>query len=124
MAYNDIKSIVALVALLIAGGIFGRRAYQLLWVNMRRGQPQPSSFFGHWGERIKSVVVFVGGQLRLFRFLVPGTSHFFIFWGFLILFPILFTMPNSSLLFLHLKKNLIINSIFLGVTPMLHHLLW
>jgi len=87
MAYNDIKSIVALVALLIAGGIFGWRTYQLLWVNMRRGQPQPSDFFGQWGERIKSVVLFVGGQLRLFRFLVPGTSHFFIFWGFLILFP-------------------------------------
>ena len=107
MAYNDIKSIVALVALLIAGGIFGRRAYQLLWVNMRRGQPQPSSFFGHWGERIKSVVVFVGGQLRLFRFLVPGTSHFFIFWGFLILFPtilqaiieglVAFTNPHFTL---------------------------
>ena len=33
------------------------------------------------------MLVYVGGQLRLFRFLMPGTAHFFIFWGFLILFP-------------------------------------
>jgi len=85
MSYDLIKSIVALVAVLVAGGIFGWRVYQLLWVNMRRGQPSDS--LGQWGERIKGLIVFVGGQLRLFRFLIPGTSHFFIFWGFLILFP-------------------------------------
>ena len=85
MSYDVIKSIVVLLALLAAGGMFGRRVYQLLWVNLRRGQPSDS--FGQWGERIKSVLVYVGGQLRLFRFLIPGTSHFFIFWGFLILFP-------------------------------------
>ncbi len=85
MSYEVIKSIVVLLALLAAGGIFGWRVYQLLWVNLRRGQP--SDCLGQWGERIKSVLVYVGGQLRLFRFLIPGTSHFFIFWGFLILFP-------------------------------------
>lgn len=85
MSYETIKSIVAILAVLVAGGIFGWRVYQLLWVKLRRGQPSGS--FGQWGERIKGLLVFVGGQLRLFRFLIPGTAHFFIFWGFLILFP-------------------------------------
>lgn len=85
MSYETIKSIIVLIALAVAGGVFGWRVYQLLWVDMRRGRP--SGPFGQWGERIKGLIVFVGGQLRLFRFLVPGTAHFFIFWGFLILFP-------------------------------------
>jgi hypothetical protein len=85
MAYPVIKSIVALLAVLAAGGLFGWRLYQLLWFNLRLGRSSGS--FGQWGERVKSLLLFVGGQLRLFRFLVPGTSHFFIFWGFLILFP-------------------------------------
>lgn len=85
MAYHTIKSILVLAALLVAGGVFGWKVYRLLWVNLRMGKP--SGPFDHWGERIKGLLVFVGGQLRLFRFLVPGTSHFFIFWGFLLLFP-------------------------------------
>jgi hypothetical protein len=83
MSYNLVKSIVVLLAFITAGGIFGWRAYKLLWVNLRRGQPTPP--FRHWGERTKGLFVFVGAQLRLFRFLIPGTAHFFIFWGFLFL---------------------------------------
>jgi Fe-S oxidoreductase len=85
MTYDVIKSIIVLLALLTAGGIFGWRTYQLLWVNLRAGQPGRP--FGQWRKRIKGVAVFVGGQRRLFRLLAPGTAHFFIFWGFLILFP-------------------------------------
>lgn len=85
MPYDVIKSILVLLAFLVAVGVFGWRAYQLLWVNLRRGQP--SGPFDRWGERIKGLIVFVGAQLRLFRLPVPGTAHFFIFWGFLILFP-------------------------------------
>jgi Fe-S oxidoreductase len=83
MTYETIKSVVVLLALLTALGMFLRYAYQLLWVNLRRGQP--SARFGQWVERIKGLIVFVGAQFRLFRFLVPGTAHFFIFWGFLFL---------------------------------------
>jgi len=83
MSYYTLKSIIALLALLVAVGIFGWRIYQLLWVNLRRGQP--SGLFNQWGERIKGLIVFVGAQLRLFRFLIPGTAHFFIFWGFILL---------------------------------------
>ena len=44
MPYQVIKSIVVLLALLIASGFFGWRTYQLLWANLRRGQP--SGFAG------------------------------------------------------------------------------
>jgi Fe-S oxidoreductase len=83
MTYDVIKSVLVLLALLVAGGIFLRRVYQLLWANLRLGQR--SGPFKQWGERIKGVVVYVAGQFRLFRVLIPGTGHFFIFWGFLIL---------------------------------------
>lgn len=105
MTYYQIKSIVVLLALITAGGIFAQRVYQLLWVNMRRGQP--SGTFGKWGERFKAVLIYVAGQKRLFRLLVPGSSHFFIFWGFLLLFPTIlqailegllsFAMPTFTL---------------------------
>jgi ferredoxin len=85
VSYPVLKSIVVLLAMLVAAWLFGRRAYELLWRNLRRGQA--SNAFANPGKRVKSVIVYVGGQLRLFRFLVPGTSHFFVFWGFLILFP-------------------------------------
>jgi len=83
MTYDDVKSILVLLALLVAGGIFLRRVYQLLWANLRLGQR--SNPFNRWGERIKGVFIYVAGQFRLFRVLIPGTGHFFIFWGFLIL---------------------------------------
>ncbi|HEY47629.1 MAG: hypothetical protein AMJ88_09210 [Anaerolineae bacterium SM23_ 63] len=83
MTYETLKSILVLLALLIAGGIFAYRVYQLLWVNMRRGEA--SGQFGQWIERIRGLFVFVAGQLRLFRVPLPGISHFFIFWGFLVL---------------------------------------
>ncbi len=98
MSYSLVKSIAVLLALLVAFGIFGWRCYQLLWVNLRRGQP--SAVTGQWGERIKAVVVYVAAQLRLFRFLVPGTAHFFLFWGFTILsFTILQAMLEGLLAF-------------------------
>ena len=83
MNYETLKSILVLLALLIAGGIFTYRAYRLLWMNMRRGEA--SGPFGQWLERIKGLFVFVAGQQRLFRVPLPGIAHFFIFWGFLLL---------------------------------------
>lgn len=83
MTYETLKSILVLLAMLIAGGIFAYRVYQLLWMNMRRGEA--SGPFGQWVERIKGLFVFVAGQRRLFRVPLPGLSHFFIFWGFLLL---------------------------------------
>ncbi|MBI4785875.1 MAG: (Fe-S)-binding protein [Chloroflexi bacterium] len=84
MPYDLFKSLIVLIALLVSGGVFAWRAYRLLWVNLRRGQPSPG-IFANWGERIKSVLVYVGAQGRLFRVLVPGTAHFVIFWGYMLL---------------------------------------
>lgn len=105
MPYASLKSMLVLLGLLTAFGVFFWRVYQLLWVNLRRGQPSPP--FRKWGERIRGLLVFVGGQLRLFRFLIPGTAHFLIFWGFLLLFPTIlqailegllaFSIPNYTL---------------------------
>lgn len=83
MDYEIIKSIVAVAAILISGGFFLLRAYQMLWDNMRHSRP--SAMEARFIDRIKSLLVYVGGQLRLFRVLVPGTAHFFIFWGFILL---------------------------------------
>ena len=83
MDYGVIKSIVASTAILFAGGFFLLRVYQMLWDNMRHGRPSPME--ARVPERLKSLLVYVGGQLKLFRVLVPGTAHFFIFWGFILL---------------------------------------
>jgi Fe-S oxidoreductase len=81
--YNILKFIVVLLSFLFATGVFLWRAYPQLWTKLRQSQSTPR--FGQWGERIKGLIVFVGAQLRLFRFRAPGTAHFFIFWGFLFL---------------------------------------
>jgi len=85
MSYDTVKSISILLAILIVGVIFLRQVYQLLWVNLQRGQPGPR--YGQWGKRFKALIVYVVGEKRLFRIFLPGTAHFFIFWGFVILFP-------------------------------------
>jgi hypothetical protein len=76
MSYALVKSILVLLGLVAALAVFTRRVDRLVWANLRRGQP--GERFGRWGERIKGLVLYVAAQLRLFRFLVPGTSHFFI----------------------------------------------
>ena len=83
MTYNEIKSLLVFFALVASLGIFSVRIHRYLWLNLRRGQPVPR--FENWVERTKGLLVYVGGQLRLFRFKVPGVAHFLIFWGFLFL---------------------------------------
>jgi Fe-S oxidoreductase len=83
MGYEQIKSIVALLAILASFSYFGWQIYQYLWLNLRRGRP--SFAIKDWGERIEGLFVYVAGQFRLFRFFPPGAAHFFIFWGFLLL---------------------------------------
>lgn len=96
MDYYSLKSIVVLLLLLIAVGVFLYRSYLLLWDNMRHGQPSGS--FAGVGNRLAGLLKYVAGQFRLFRFLVPGTSHFFIFWGFLILAPTILVAILEGLL--------------------------
>jgi len=83
MDYYSIKSLLVLLGFLTAGSIFAWNSYKLLWENLRRGQS--SGPFTNVGERIKGVFIYMAGQLKLFRVLIPGTAHFFIFWGFVFL---------------------------------------
>ncbi len=85
MSYSLVKSILVLAGLLASLAVFVRLSYQRLWVNLRRGGP--GDRYDRWGERVKGLLIYVAAQLRLFRFPIPGTSHFFIFWGFVLLFP-------------------------------------
>jgi Fe-S oxidoreductase len=85
MSYGTFKTIAVLIILLVGGGIVLYKCYQLLWLNLKRGQA--SERFTGWGERIKGLAVYVAGQKRLFRFLRPGTAHFFVFWGAILLSP-------------------------------------
>jgi Fe-S oxidoreductase len=85
MSYGMLKTIVVVIGLLVGGGIVLNKCYQLLWVNLKRGQAGEK--YSDWGERIRELAVYVAGQKRLFRFLVPGTAHFFVFWGAILLSP-------------------------------------
>ncbi len=96
MDYYAFKSILVFVALLTAMGIFGWKVYKLLWDNLRRGQP--SGAFSNLGERLRSVVVYMGAQKRLFKVFIPGTAHFFIFWGFILLSLTIFMAIVEGLL--------------------------
>jgi Fe-S oxidoreductase len=121
MSYDTLKTIVVLLVLLIGGGIVLNKLYQLLWVNLRRGQASAS--FTDWGERIKGLAVYVAGQRRLFRFLIPGTAHFFVFWGAIILFPTIlqaivdgltaFTGEEFLLPFINLGPFLLLQDLFI-----------
>ncbi len=98
MTYGQLKSLLVLVTFLVAAGIFAYRLYQLLWHNLRLGRSVPP--FNRWSERTRSLALYVGGQFKLFRFLLPGTAHFFIFWGFIILsFTILQAILEGLLAF-------------------------
>jgi len=83
MTYAAAKSILVFLGLLVSFGVFAARTFRLLWPAMRRGRPDPP--FAQWRQRLGGVLVYAFGQRRLFRFLLPGIAHFFIFWGFVIL---------------------------------------
>ncbi len=74
------------MTLLIAAslGAFAIRARDLVDY-VRLGQDddrRPQS----WGRKIKDQLVVVFGQRKLLQWTIPGVMHFFIFWGFVILF--------------------------------------
>jgi hypothetical protein len=83
MTYDQIKSLIVLLSLLVSVGVFLLRIYQTLFVNLRGGPSIPA--FGQWWKRIGGLIAFVGGQRRLFRFPLPGIAHFIVFWGFIAL---------------------------------------
>lgn len=76
--------VIVLLGLLASFGVFGYRCWQR-FQHMRLGRS--AGPFGNWGARVWSLVAYVCGQARVFRFKDTGTAHFFIFWGFMLLVP-------------------------------------
>jgi Fe-S oxidoreductase len=76
---------VAMTALILGAiAIFARRIGQLVGF-LRLGATddrKPSD----WKRKLKDQLVVVLGQRKLLQWSVPGVMHFFIFWGFVILF--------------------------------------
>jgi Fe-S oxidoreductase len=72
----------ALLAVTLAA--FGRRVGELgSMLRLGAGDDRrPRS----WGRKLKDEIVVVLGQRKLLQWTLPGILHFFIFWGFLILF--------------------------------------
>src|SRR5262245_30566847 len=68
--------------LLIAGGLFARRA---LFLFRLVAAGRPVARFDDLPRRVEDEAVVVLGQRKIFQRLVPGFMHAFIFWGFLVL---------------------------------------
>ncbi|MCK4350866.1 MAG: hypothetical protein KAX13_08410, partial [Candidatus Krumholzibacteria bacterium] len=76
MTVQGIILLVVFTAVLIAFGFILRTLVRLLLVG------KPENRFDRWGERVKSVIVYVGAQARVLT-QVAGLGHFIIFWGFI-----------------------------------------
>ena len=79
-----VEKIVMTLLLAATVAAFGRRIQELVGF-LRLGSPddrRPRS----WARKIKDQLVVVLGQRKLLQWTLPGLMHFFIFWGFLILF--------------------------------------
>jgi len=82
MASSVAGPVVFLVALVLAGGLFARRA---LFLFRLVAAGRPVSRFDDLPRRVEDEAVVVIGQRKIFQRLVPGFMHAFIFWGFLVL---------------------------------------
>jgi len=76
MTVQGIVLLVLFAAVLAAFGVILRMLVRLL----KRGGPEQR--FDRWGERVKSVLVYVGAQARVLS-RPAGLGHFIIFWGFI-----------------------------------------
>ena len=78
------SAIALLVALVVAGVLFGRRAH-LLYRIVRLGKPTDRT--GDAGRRAQTEATVVLGQRKLLQRVVPGLVHALVFWGFVVLLP-------------------------------------
>jgi Fe-S oxidoreductase len=77
-----LRGTAVVVLLVLAGGLFARRALLLYRLN-RLGRPIERR--GDVGRRVARETSHVLGQRKLLQRVLPGFMHAFIFWGFLIL---------------------------------------
>jgi Fe-S oxidoreductase len=81
---NPVATAALAVALLVAGGLFARRA-RFLYRLIRMGQPAARR--QDLPARVRNEAVVVVGQSKILQRLGPGLMHVAIFWGFLVLLP-------------------------------------
>jgi len=81
---NLIPAIALAAVLVIAGTLFGRRAFLIVRL-IRSGKP--AQRFSEVPRRAKQEAIVVVGQSKLLYRFLPGLVHAAIFWGFLVLFP-------------------------------------
>ena len=86
MTGHIVSALALAAALVVAGGLFARRA-QLLVRLVRMGKEPGIDRTDDVARRARSEAVVVLGQRKLLQRLVPGVMHAFIFWGFMVLLP-------------------------------------
>ncbi|MGH2819828.1 MAG: Fe-S oxidoreductase, partial [Actinomycetota bacterium] len=79
-----LEAIGMTLLLALALALFARRARELVGF-LQLGQPD-DRIPRDWARKLKDQLVVVLGQRKLLQWTVPGLMHFFIFWGFVILF--------------------------------------
>jgi Fe-S oxidoreductase len=79
-----LEKVVMTLLLLITLGAFANRGRQLVgYLKLGADEDRKPR---DWKRKLKDQVVVVGGQRKLLQWTIPGVIHFFIFWGFVILF--------------------------------------
>ena len=79
-----LEKVLMTVLILVALGAFAYRARNLVgFVQLGKDDNRMPK---NWGRKIKDQLVVVFGQRKLLQWSIPGVMHFFIFWGFVILF--------------------------------------
>jgi Fe-S oxidoreductase len=79
-----LEKILMTLLILVSIGLFAARIRDLVGF-LKLGKPD-DRVPKNWGQKIKEQLVVVLGQRKLLQWSVPGLMHFFIFWGFVILF--------------------------------------
>jgi Fe-S oxidoreductase len=79
-----LEKVLMTLLILVSLGAFAARARDLVGF-LQLGKPD-DRVPKDWGQKLKEQFVVVLGQRKLLQWTIPGVMHFFIFWGFVILF--------------------------------------
>lgn len=79
-----VEKVLMTLLILVSLGAFARRSAELVGY-LRLGAPEDRRP-RNWYQKIKEQVLVVFGQRKLLQWSIPGLMHFFIFWGFIVLF--------------------------------------
>lgn len=79
-----VENVAMSIVIAVTVGVFVRRTIHL--VNLLQLGASDDRTPHNWWRKIRDQLVVVFGQRKLLQWTVPGLMHFFIFWGFVILF--------------------------------------